>query len=103
MAFTWGDWNEITERIRSIIAQQGTNFVQGRVLKADPVRNLVWLEETGDQPVPLIAFDYKDEETGAKVKVVCPKKGDLVLVAFHLGTRRLPKCLGKVQSTGWLD
>lgn len=129
MPLTHDDWREIQSFVNRAITQRGEPFVQGVVVKSDPVKMLVWLKEFGDQPIPVVAFDYevkyfynetygntqavgapvqtrlksRKTNTAAKeVKVLCPKKGDVVLVARHLGSRRLPKCLGVIKSKGYV-
>lgn len=122
---TQDDWREIQRYVNRVLSQQGQSFVQGVVVKSDPKNNLVWLAEFGDQPIPLISFDYQvkyyyNEPTGnttavgtavgsamktrktqaysKDVEVLCPRVGDMVLVAQHMGSRRLPKCLGVIKS-----
>jgi hypothetical protein len=112
------------------LAAQGEYFVQDVVVKSEPVNNLIWTKEFGDQPIPLFTFDYQvkyyDTEvtsvTGAsspytvqkkrapyttkpyskEIQVLCPRKGDVVLIARHLGARRLPKCLGVLKSRNFI-
>lgn len=109
----YDDWNQIQSRISALIAQAGVSFVQGEVIKRDDVKKLVWIEELGTTPIPIIGFDYEflvyDEtptETRAYtllIKPKCPDIGDTILVALHLGAHRLPKCIGKIQSKDWID
>jgi hypothetical protein len=103
MALTYDDWNEISNRIATLIAQAGTPFILGTVIKNDETSHLVWLEETGSTPIPLVAFEYDAviDEITYKLKPVTPKVGDLVLVGLHMGSRRLPKCLGRVFGSGY--
>lgn len=125
------DHKEIQRMVNRMIAQSvGEYFVQGKVIKNDPKRKLVWLKEFGDTPIPCIAFDvqvkyYYTEPHGnttavgtavnsrvatrktkaysPEVEILVPRVGDVVLVARHLGSRRLPKCLGVIQSTNYVQ
>lgn len=130
MALSHDDWREIQNLVKRIVSQSGEPFVQGVVVKSDPVNKLIWLKEFGDQPIPLIAFDYKVKyyynepfgnttavgtavQTRMKtrtttayskdVEVLTPRVGDTVLVAAHLGSRRLPKCLGVIKSKNYIS
>lgn len=123
------DWREIQRYVNRALSQQGQSFVQGVVVKSDPIKKLIWLKEFGDQPIPLISFDYqvkyyynepfgnttgvgtavnarmKSRKTQAyskEVDILCPRVGDVVLVAQHLGSRRLPKCLGVIKSKNYV-
>lgn len=117
-------WRSIDRRIdEKIAAQGGPAFVQGVVIKTDIKNNLIWLQEFGDQPIPLFTFDYdikyydtqpvgnvtsgspvpvKVVPTKAVVTPKCPKVGDIVLVAQQYGSRRLPKCLGVLRSRNFI-
>jgi hypothetical protein len=121
MAITDTDWQKIYRAIEKAIPPSAV--VQGKVVRADAQRNLIWLKEFGDQPIPLFAFDfdvtyYDTQFSGvtpaagqpipsqlvkkkAKTKIVCPKVGDIVLVIKQHGSRRLPKCVGVLRSTGF--
>lgn len=107
MALTYDDWNEISGRIAAAIAQAGESFIQGEVVKRDTDNRLIWLKELGDTPIPVVAFDYyfidPVTELEVTVKLEIPFVGDLAVIALHLGSRRLPRCIGKIQSTGWVD
>jgi hypothetical protein len=37
-----------------------------------------------------------------EVCILTPQVGDIVLIAKHMGSRRLPKCIGVVKSTGYV-
>ena len=113
MALSNDDWREIQKVIDRRVTHVGEPFVQGKVVKNDQVRKLVWLKEFGDTPIPLIGFNYQvkyryKEPTGEttitktkahspEVEILVPKVGEIVLVAQHFGSRRLPKCLGVVR------
>lgn len=119
MGLNQSDWREIQKYVNQLFAQSGEAFAQGAVVKNDAVKKLVWLKEFGDQPIPLISFDYRikyyvpdglgnsvAKKTAAhsdeEVEVLVPRVGDIVLVARHMGSRRLPKCLGVIKSTGYV-
>lgn len=131
MSLTHGQWAAIQEMVNNMLAAQGEYFVQDVVVKSDPVRQLIWTKEFGDQPIPIFAFDYQvkyysnttTSVSGAtpgpytivnsltprlskpytkEVQVLTPRKGDVVLVARHLGARRLPKCLGVLRSKNFI-
>jgi hypothetical protein len=103
MPLTYEDWNAIMEFVGKEIGRRTGFFEQGKVIRRDTQRKLIWLEEFGDQPIPVIGFDQevklytKTSVQRLKATPLTPKVGDTVLVAKHMGTRRLPKCLGVVQ------
>lgn len=126
MPITDPEWQSISEHvidlIKDVAGQAGDHFFVDVVVKNDASKNLVWVETLGDTPIPLFAFQYEvkyyDESprgTGlsfgayktytkyAKVKIVCPKVGETVLVAREMGMNRLPRCLGVLRSTGFGD
>lgn len=123
------DWREIQKYVERRLAESGEPFVQGVVVKNDPIKKLVWLKEFGDQPIPCISFDYqvkyyyrepygnttavgnavnsristrKTKPYSKEVEILVPRVGDIVLVAQHLGSRRLPKCLGVIKSKNYV-
>jgi hypothetical protein len=122
MALTDHDWDRIFEAIRAAIPP--TEIVYGEVVKVDPNRYLVWVEEFGDQPIPMVGWKYTvkyyDDTTDGdttplagdplpshtkikkirEIKPDMPEIGDLVVVARQFGSRRLPKCVGMVLSLG---
>ena len=59
MPLSFDDWRNIQDWVdKKIAASVGPYFAQGRVIRNDPQKNLIWLEEFGDQPIPMFAFDY---------------------------------------------
>lgn len=124
MPLTFDDWNEIMDRVGRMIGRSTNFFEQGKVIRRDINKRLVWLQEFGDQPIPVIGFNYEvkiydTQPTGNTTAVgtpvksqtavrtytvtpATPKVGDLVLVAKQMGTRRLPKCLGVIQSRDYV-
>lgn len=114
MALSHGEWGEIQNLIKRMIGDVGEPFVQGVVIRNDPLNGTIYLKEFGDIAIPLIAHHYsvtynvrdtsgrivrtKTIPYSKDVEVLVPKVGDTVLVAQHLGTRGLPKCLGVIVS-----
>lgn len=100
------------------------------VTKADPARNLIWAKDFADIAIPLVSFEYAfayydTAPTGAnvvagvplptkqvrredvthrnknfKTQIICPKKGDIVVVIDPWGAKRFPICVGLINSTG---
>lgn len=101
---THKDWREVNRKVSKDISQRGEPFVQGKVVKNDASKRVVWLKEFGPLPIPIFAFDYQVTIAGVKytAKPVLPKVGETVLVAQYLGSSELPKCLGALHSTGFL-
>lgn len=120
------DWREIEDFVSRLLAQSGQSFIQGRVIKSDQARKLVWLKELGDQAIPVISFDFqvkyhynepygdttavgapvnsrvvvkKTTAYSREVEVLAPQPGEIVLVALQLGSHRLPKCIGVVKGS----
>jgi hypothetical protein len=123
------EWASIRNMVETVVGDMAGNrashFTTGKVIKRDETKKLVWLEEFGDQPIPIIGFDYEVKyyyassaglstpATGGglpsktitktvKVKVKVPKVGDTVVVAREFGSRRIPRCLGVIQGKGWI-
>lgn len=122
------EWASIRTLIEIVAAEMSGNrnfFTTGKVIKRDETKKLVWIEDFGDQPIPIIGFDheieyydetpkgtiavvaggaspYKVVKKKVKVKTLVPKIGDTVVVARELGSRRLPRCLGVIQGKGWI-
>jgi hypothetical protein len=46
---------------------------------------------------------YKTRPYTKEVEVLVPRIGDVVLIARHLGARRLPKCLGVLKSKNFIS
>ena len=115
MPLTDGDWKRIQNAIAGFSRTQPSDFfVQGEVVKVDSIRKVIFMAEFGDQPIPIFAFNYDvktlDTQKNGRTKVRMsiahprlPKKGAIVLVAKHMGTRRLPKCLGVLRSKNFVE
>lgn len=119
MALRDQDWQQIQEFVNRLVSKSGEAFIQGKVVKSDQSRRVVWLREFGDTPIPLVGFDYRvkyryketdGSVTVAKtnsysddVEILTPRVGDTVLVAQQFGTRRLPKCLGVIKSVRYVE
>lgn len=129
MPITEGEWTSIAgmveKIIRRVIGTRADFFVTGKVLKIDENNKCIYMAEFGDQPIPIVSFDYeisyydetpqgtvgvavgaaqpyKVSKKKAKVITVMPQKGQTVLVAREMGTRRMPRCLGVIQGKNWI-
>jgi hypothetical protein len=117
MSFKDHQWRAIQDLVEKLIASRGEYFSIGVVTKRDPKRKLVWTDEFGNTPIPLFTFNfqlkYYDTQQDGTLKVrkskvprgtvkeldvLVPNVGDTVLIARHLGSRSLPKCIGVMQS-----
>jgi hypothetical protein len=113
------EWASIAQHVERevgrLIGRRRDYFLICKVVKNDTTNNLVWVKELGDQPIPLMAFDYDvayyDEsprgasvgsyrvyKKHATVKLICPKPGQTVLIAREMGSDFLPRCLGVLHS-----
>jgi len=118
MAISYREWDEIYAAIKKIVGGAGEPFRQVKVIRVDANNKLVWAAEFGDTPIPLFAhyyqvsYTYKDASGRTvigktvpysnNVEVLVPKVGDIILVAQHLGTQGLPKCLGVLISKNFV-
>jgi hypothetical protein len=113
MGLTDRDFESIYQVLEKATAKFNSTCFLSPVIKRDTDNNLVWIKELGDQPIPLVAFDYKvkyydTDSTGrvnekiAKVAPVVPHIGDLVFVILERGVRRLPRCVGTIQSRNYI-
>jgi len=123
------EFGTIADMVEKIISQQVGKktdyFITAKVLKVDVANKCIYLEEFGDQAIPIISFNYEvtyyDQTpagtnygtsgtsaaftTRAKtvdVKLKMPKVGQRVLVAREMGADRLPRCLGVILGTNWI-
>jgi hypothetical protein len=116
-------WREVLREIER--AKPRSEVTYGRVIKRDVKNRLIWLAEFGDTPIPIVAFTqkiryYDSETTGATptsgaalpntvkireaiVEIEVPQIGQVAVILRQLGVRRLPKCLGIIQSTGFVE
>lgn len=119
----WASIAELAENVsKRVSGRAGDHFITSKVIKNDPANMLVWIRELPQIAIPIFTFDYNvtyyDEsprDTGlsfggykvytkkAKVSPVCPKVGDIVLVAREMGSDRLPRCLGVLRSSNFAD
>jgi hypothetical protein len=120
------EWESISNLFNRLMRKKGEYFVTGKVIKRDVAKKLVWLQEFGDQAIPIVGFDYEvtyydetprgvvttavgagadytTQQKKAKVKLLVPRVGQSVVVAREFGTRRLPRCIGVIQGTGWIS
>jgi hypothetical protein len=117
MPISEGEWVSITRAIGlevgRLIGRRRDYFILSEVIKHDELKMLVWIKELKDQPIPLLAFDYVTysydtqpdgtiKKKEAKMKLKCPKVGDIILVAREYGSDFMPRCLGVVHSKGYL-
>jgi hypothetical protein len=111
------EWESISQMVEAIVKRvTGTRadfFTTGRVVKVDAANKCVYLAEFGDQPIPIVGFNYTmkyyDEGSSGTIKqkdasavLVMPEVGQSVLVAREMGTRRLPRALGVIQGKNWI-
>lgn len=112
------EWNSIREAAMKIAAEVAGRRVEwlktGIVVKRDEDDRLIWIKDMADIAIPIVAHDYDlryydTDENGAAIvrharaKIVVPKIGQSVLIAFELGSSRLPRCLGVIQGTNWIE
>lgn len=104
-----------------LIGRRRDAFFTAIVTKADQRKKLIWVKELGDQPIPLVAFEYfvtyydespKGTAGGgsyltytktAIARVKCPEKGELVLIAREMSYDGWPKCLGIIMSNDYIQ
>lgn len=109
----WASIGNLIEKIaKRVSGARQDYFVTGQVIKIDAVNRLIYMAEFGDQPIPIVAFNYLVDvydDNGTSVakktlttKVAMPKVGDTVVVAREFGTRRLPRALGILQGINWV-
>jgi len=130
MPITEPEWASVYTMIERVVGnisgRLDSYFVTGKVIKRDVANKCVYLKEFGDQPVPLVGFDYtvkyydetpngttavasgnsqpyKTRVKTVDVTVSVPKVGQSVLVIRELGTSRLPRCVGVIQGKNWID
>lgn len=108
------DWRRVQKLIDDFARTVPEYFSQGEVVSVDKSRKVVFLKEFGDQPIPIFSFQFdvnyldtgKNQHTKLRHTIATPrlpKKGDIVLVARQMGSRRLPKCIGVLQSHDFVD
>lgn len=104
MALNDQDINQIQRMIET--ATRSSEIVYGKVVRRDETRKLIWLSEFGDQAIPLVALNgtIKVYDKGAvkllKIKHEVPLVGQTAVVLRQMGSRRLPKCVGIILSSG---
>ena len=60
MPITAGEWESIRSLVLQVAGQKrGEAFVLGKVVKTDVNRGHVYLAEFGDQPIPMLHFEYE--------------------------------------------
>jgi hypothetical protein len=118
------EWTSISvlveQEVGRLVGRRRDYFMISIVMKRDEINNLVWVPEFGPTPIPLFCFDYEvayyDTIAGggppfsfntvhkkfAKVRPLCPKLGETVLIAREMGADRLPRCLGTLRSLNFI-
>ena len=122
-------WNAISDLVSR--SEQPRTLYFARVTKADKTKNLIWTEDFGGLAIPLVShtysFSYYDTvpdlanlTTGAvsthsqkrgdtvnslyETQIVCPSKGDTVVIIDPFGAKRFPICIGVIHSkTGFWE
>jgi len=111
------EWHSIGRFIEKIASQVSGKrqdyFTTGQVIKIDTPNKCVYLAEFGDQPIPIVAWDYTldyyDTDQNGNVQkrtsratAIMPRVGDTIVVVRELGTRRLPRAIGILKGTNWI-
>lgn len=122
-------WNAVADLARR--AQTPREIYFSEVTRTDPANSLIWAKDFGDVAIPLVAFDrafhyYDTVPTGVVgssvttrtdlredkthtnanylTEVVCPSKGDVVVILDVWGARRFPVCIGLLRgSRAWSE
>jgi len=112
------EWNSIRaacEKIaREVAGTRGDWFQTGKVVKRDEKNRLIWISGMANVALPIVSFNYDvryydTDDDGklitrkARAQIVVPALGETVLVAFELGSTRLPRVLGVVQGKNYLE
>ncbi len=108
------EWESIGKMIERVMRKTGGYVSQGKVIDRDANRKVIFLEGFGSQPIPIFGFNYRlkyyDTQSDGSVKVryldiepTLPEIGETVLIIKQQGTRRLPRCVGVLQSTGFVN
>lgn len=114
MAIEKEEWESIGGLVQTVMRKKGGFVAQGVVVGVDEDRRVIFLAGFGRQPIPVFGFKHKlqyyDTEPSGEVKVryaelepLLPKVGETVLIVKQQGSRRLPKCVGVLQSTGFVN
>lgn len=118
-------WNAVADLARR--SQNPREIYFSEVTKADPANSLIWAKDFGDVAIPLVAFRrsfayYDTVPTGVSgsdvttevarredkshtnanflTSIVCPKKGELVVIIDPWGAKRFPMAVGVLDSPG---
>lgn len=112
-------WNAIADLVER--SRSPREIYYAKVARSDQERKLVWVKDFGELAIPLVAFDvlgatYDNHPSsenvteglpcpttttkrGVPTSVVCPKKGELVVILDPWGAKRFPICIGVIQSS----
>jgi hypothetical protein len=52
------EWDSIFSEIEKRASKHGETLVMSTVIKSDPLNGNIWIPELGDQPIPIISFNY---------------------------------------------
>ena len=129
MPISEGEWESIANLARKVAREESGSrrdyFVTGKVVKVDAKNKCIYLQEFGQQAIPIVGFshqvtiydetprgvnttsvgssaDYRTIKKVITVETIMPKRGDSVLVVREFGTSRLPRCLGVIQGKNWI-
>lgn len=108
-------WNALFDQIERSKTAREIYFA--KVTKADKTRKLIWVQDFGDLPIPLIGhnFSFSHYDTQANgtlkkredktqtnptylVEVVTPKVGQMAVILDPWGAKRYPVCIGVILS-----
>lgn len=116
-----GEWISIRRLIQRMGSRRGEEVYTGYVIKADQNKKLVYLREFGTQAIPMVGQDFEvtyydtqyklvgstlkatTVKKTAKITQMVPKVGSSAVVLRELGTGRLPRCLGRLIGSGWIQ
>jgi hypothetical protein len=109
----WASIRALVEKVSTQVTGGRRNFISDKVVKRDVTKKLVWLSQFGNQPIPIVGFDYevKYYDTNSSgtvnpkkttISPAVPDVGDTVLVVLEMGEQSLPRCLGKIQGRNWV-
>ena len=119
-------WNGIADHVRRNRSPREIYFV--KVARADAAKNLIWATDFGELAIPLVSHVYgfayydtvpvgnasegnpiqsqrqrREDKThhnkNFQTEIICPKKGDLVVILDPWGAKRFPICIGVIRSS----
>lgn len=118
----WASVSRFVElEVGKLIGRRRDPLFTAKVTKRDEENKLVWVKELGDQPIPILAFDYevtyfdesprgtsgggsyKTYKKTATVDIIVPQIGQLVIIAREMSYDGHPRCLGVVKSRNYIQ